>query len=55
MQMAGRLRVLKKEAHDIVVQLAKKHDVLHGKWLVRVTPDCVIAEWTRIRNVVLEG
>ena len=44
-----------KTTQKLILDLAKKHNVLHGKWLVRVTPESVEEIWPKIRNAVLEG
>ena len=44
-----------KITHDFVLELAKKHGVLHGKWLLWFSPEHVVENWTKIRNSLLNG
>jgi len=42
-------------SQKLILDLAKKHNVVYGKWLLRVAPDSVEEIWPKIRNAVLEG
>ena len=42
-------------SQKLILDLAKKHNVVYGKWLIRVTPNDVEEIWPKIRNAVLEG
>lgn len=41
--------------HGQVVDLARKYFVLHGKWLLDVSPDNVVTDWPLIRNAILQS
>jgi hypothetical protein len=41
--------------HQQLIDLAQKHNVLHGKWLLYVKAEDVETEWPKIRNAIIEG
>jgi len=41
--------------HGQVVDLARKCGVLHGKWLIDISPDNVVTDWPLIRNDILQS
>ena len=41
--------------HGQVVDLARKCGVLHGKWLIDISPDNVVKDWPLIRNAILQS
>lgn len=41
--------------HEQLVNLARKHNVLTGKWLIDISPTNVQKDWPRIRNATLQS
>mmetsp|Transcript_32442 Transcript_32442/g.68553 ORF Transcript_32442/g.68553 Transcript_32442/m.68553 type:complete len:335 (-) Transcript_32442:262-1266(-) len=41
--------------HETMITLAKKHNILNGKWLLYVKPERVGLDWPKIREAVLSG
>lgn len=44
-----------KITHKHLIELALKHNVLHGKWLLNIKPENIHTDWPRIRNALFEG
>ena len=44
-----------KITHQHLIDLGKKHNVLHGKWLLYVKAENIEEDWPKIRNAVIEG
>jgi len=44
-----------KITHRHLIDLATKHNVLHGKWLLNIKADCVQTDWPKVRNAIIEG
>jgi endonuclease/exonuclease/phosphatase family metal-dependent hydrolase len=44
-----------KITHRHLIELAMKHNVLHGKWLLNIKPENIQTDWPRIRNALVEG
>ncbi|KAL7499965.1 hypothetical protein ACHAWT_010906 [Skeletonema menzelii] len=44
-----------KITHRHLIELATKHHVLHGKWLLYVKNEDIESDWPKIRNAVIEG
>lgn len=44
-----------RKSHELIVELAKKHNVLHGKWLLNVKPESASEIWPKIRNACISG
>jgi hypothetical protein len=44
-----------KITHKHLIELAMKHNVLHGKWLLNIKPENIHKDWPRIRNALVEG
>jgi len=44
-----------KITHRHLIELATKHNVLHGKWLLYVKAEDIVTDWPKIRNAVIEG
>ena len=41
--------------HGQIVDLARKHNILHGKWLIDISPQNVLQDWPLIRNAILDS
>jgi len=44
-----------KITHRHLIDLATKHNVLHGKWLLNIKADCVQTDWPKVRNAIVGG
>ena len=44
-----------RKSHELIVEIAKKHNVLHGKWLLNVKPESASEVWPKIRNACIAG
>eukprot|EP00984_Skeletonema_dohrnii_P020347 scaffold9889_cov96-Skeletonema_dohrnii-CCMP3373.AAC.1 len=44
-----------KITHRHLIDLATKHNVLHGKWLLNIKADCVKTDWPKVRNAIVDG
>ena len=44
-----------KLTHGLVLKLAKKHNVLHGKWLINIDRDYAESVWPKIRNAMVDS
>jgi len=44
-----------KITHQHLIDLAEKHNVLHGKWLLYVKAEDIETDWPKIRNAIIEG
>lgn len=48
-------RLTARKSHELIIELAKKHNVLHGKWLLNVKPESAGEIWPKIRNACISG
>ena len=44
-----------RRTHAAIIELAKRHNVLHGKWLLYVKAELFDVDWPNIRDAVLKG
>lgn len=44
-----------RKSHELIVELAKKHNVLHGKWLLKVKSESASEVWPKIRSACIAG
>jgi alkylated DNA repair dioxygenase AlkB len=44
-----------RKTHELIGELARKHNVLHGKWLLNVKPESAQDIWPKIRSACIAG